>query len=175
MAKNAGYFVILAKIITMKKKAALKACIALLLLISSHSYLHAQKAQADSVINNNIDKQKLRRNKPLEEQLGYTQAIRTGNTIYVSGTTAIGFIQDQVTEIMTNIKNDLSKYGATMQNVVKQTIYTTDIDSLMMNKIILKSFYNGDYPTSSIVEVKRLLLPQFKVQIEVTAVLPKEQ
>lgn len=161
----------------MKKRAAINAGIALFALLTANNYVHAQtgnQQQANTVVNNDIDKQKLRRNKPLEDQLGYTQAIKTGNTIYVSGTMAQGYMADQLQEIMSNIKSDLQKYGATMQNVVKQTIYTTDMDSLLVNKVILKSFYNGDYPTSSIVEVKKLLLPQFKVQVEVTAVLPKQ-
>jgi enamine deaminase RidA (YjgF/YER057c/UK114 family) len=154
----------------MKKKLALCACAAAM--FSVFNSVSAQKR--DSSVNNTIDKQKLRRNKPLEDQLGYTQAIRTGNTIYVSGTTASGYFPEQVQEIMNNIKSDLSKYGATMQNVVKQTIYTTDIDSFMASKVVMKSFYNGDYPTSTVVEVKKLLLPQFKVSVEVVAVLPKQ-
>ena len=155
----------------MKIKFAPAVCIVIALLSGVYTGVHAQK---DSTANNNIDKQRLRRNKPLEDQLGYTQAIRTGNTIFVSGSMAAGYMPDQIREIMNSIKNDLAKYGATMQNVVKQTVYTTDIDSFMENKIIIKSFYNGDYPTSSIVEVRKLMLPQFKVEIEVTAILPKE-
>lgn len=154
----------------MKKKLAFCAVIA-----AMFGMLTVVKAQpGQSTVNTNIDKQKLRRNKTLEDQLGYTQAIKTGNTIYISGTTASGYYGEQVQEIMSSIKNDLSKYGATLQNVVKQTIYTTDLDSFMVNKVIMKSFYNGDYPTSTVVEVKKLLLPQFKVSIEVVAVLPKE-
>ena len=154
----------------MKRKLALCACV--VAMFGAFNSVNAQ--QRDSSVNNTIDKQKLRRNKPLEDQLGYTQAIRTGNTIYLSGTTAGGYFPEQVQEVMNNIKNDLSKYGATMQNVVKQTIYTTDLDSFMASKVIMKSFYNGDYPTSTVVEVKKLLLPQFKVSVEVVAVLPKQ-
>lgn len=156
-------------------KAPLKACMIIVLFTLMHGYTFAQKQQPqDTTINNNIDKQKLRRNKPLEDQIGYTQAIRTGNTIYISGTHATGYMQNQLDEIMNSIKMDLAKYGATMQNVVKQTVYTTDMDSLMANKVTIKSYYNLDYPASTYVEVKKLLLPQFKVEIEVVAVLPKE-
>ncbi|HVX52092.1 MAG TPA: RidA family protein [Chitinophagaceae bacterium] len=155
----------------MKKYAVLYAAF---MLIALTTMCNRTYAQTDSTANKNIDKQRLRRNKPLEDQVGYTQAIRTGNTIYVSGTMASGHMQDQLQEIMNRIKSDLGKYGATMQNVVKQTIYTTDLDSFMVNKIIVKSFYNGDYPASTVVEVKRLLLPQFKVSIEVEAKLPEE-
>jgi len=154
----------------MKGKLTLRVCVVMALLACMYIDASAQQDTA----NNNIYKQKLRRNKPLEDQLGYTQAIRTGNTIYISGTMATGYMPEQIREILGNIKNDLAKYGATMQNVVRQTIYTTDLDSFSANKIIMKSFYNGDYPTSTIVEVKRLLLPQFKVAFEITAILPKE-
>src|SRR5436190_15420275 len=120
----------------MKVKLTLRVCIVMALLACM--YINAS-AQQDTT--NNIYKQKLRRNKPLEDQLGYTQAIRTGNTIFISGTMAAGYMPDQLREIMNGIKNDLGRYGASMQNVVKQTIYTTDLDSLMENKIIIKSFY----------------------------------
>ncbi len=122
----------------------------------------------------NIPKLKYQPNKILEDELGNTHAIKAGNTLYISGTVATGEMDEQVKNIMDDIKVTLSKYGASFENVVRQTVYTTDLDSFMAYKIILKSYYSGDYPASTFVEVKRLLLPQFKVEVEVTAELPPE-
>jgi len=133
------------------------------LILFSAGYVHAQS---------NIPKLKYQENKLLEDEIGYTHAIRNGNTLYISGTTATGEMDEQIKKIMEDIRETIVKYGGTLQNVVKQTVYTTDLDSFMANKIIIKSFYGGEYPVSTFVEVKRLLLPQFKVEIEVTAILP---
>jgi enamine deaminase RidA (YjgF/YER057c/UK114 family) len=113
-------------------------------------------------------------NQPIEDELGYTHAIKTGNTLYISGTTSTGSMAAQVASIMDDIQGTLRHYGASLKNVVKETVYTTSLDSFMAVRSLHKSFYHGDYPASTWVEVKRLLLPQFLVEIEVTAVLPEQ-
>jgi len=122
-----------------------------------------------------IPKQKYNQNKPLEDQLGYTHAIKTGNTLYISGTTATGNMAEQIQSIMEDIQGTLQRYHASLKNVVKETVYTTNLDSFMAAKSMRRVYYQGDYPASTWVEVKRLYLPQFLVEIEVTAVLPPEQ
>ena len=122
-----------------------------------------------------IPKVKYHQNKPLEDQLGYTHAIKTGNTLYISGTTATGNMAEQVATIMDDIQGTLRHYNASLKNVVKETVYTTNLDSFMAAKSIRRVYYQGDYPASTWVEVKRLFLPQFLVEIEVTAVLPPQQ
>ncbi len=122
-----------------------------------------------------IPKQKYHQNKPLEDQLGYTHAVKTGNTLYISGTTGTGTMAEQVKYIMEDIQGTLQRYNASLKNVVKETVYTTNIDSFMAAQRIHRAYYQGDYPASTWVEVKRLYLPQFLVEIEVVAVLPPEQ
>ena len=150
----------------MKNKSPLLTGIIAALLLSNTNRLKAQ---------DDIPKQKYQQNKLIENELGYTHAIKTGNTLYISGTTATGSMQDQVASIMDDIKGTLQRYGASFKNVVKETVYTTSLDSFMAVKNIRRGYYDLDYPAATWVEVKRLLLPQFLVEIEVTAVLPKEQ
>ncbi len=78
-----------------------------------------------------IPKQKYHQNKPLEDQLGYTHAVKTGNTLYISGTTGTGTMAEQVKYIMEDIQGTLQRYNASLKNVVKETVYTTNIDSFM--------------------------------------------
>ncbi len=123
---------------------------------------------------NNIRKEKINMSKLVEDEIGYTHAVKTGNTIYISGTVATGEIAAQVRTIMENINATLAKYAATFQNVVKENVYAVNLDSFIAVKDIRKAYYNNDYPAATWVEVKRLYLPQFLVEIEVTAVLPAE-
>lgn len=71
------------------------------------------------------------------------------------------------------IQKSLERFGATMQNVVKENIFTTDITAMERLNIYRKEIYKGDYPTSTWVQVSRLLLPDAKLEIEVVAHLPK--
>lgn len=122
---------------------------------------------------NQPEKQKFNLSKQLEDQVGYTHAIKSGNVLYISGTVATGDMATQVKEIMESIKRTLTQYGADFENVVKENVYTTDLDSFIAKKSIRNAYYNNDYPAATWVEVKRLYLSQYKVEIEVVAHLPK--
>ena len=150
---------------TMKNKLAVLTGIIVAVL------LNMPQAKAQSA----IPKEKYQQNKILEDQMGYTHAIKTGNTLYISGTTGTGTMKQQVASIMDDIQGTLQRYGATFKNVVRETVYTTNIDSFMAARSVRTPYYQGDFPTSTWVEVKRLFLPQFLVSIEITAVLPNEQ
>ena len=116
-----------------------------------------------------IPKEKFSLNKPVEDEIGYTHAIKTGSILYISGTVATGDMPTQIKEIMENIKRTLAKYNATFQNVVKENVYATDLDEFIKYKSIRSEYYSNDFPTATWLEVKRLYLPQYKVEIEVTA------
>ena len=119
-----------------------------------------------------VKKVKLHAYKQIEDEIGYSQAVKVGNTLYISGTTSSDTsMYLQIKSVMETLKATLAKYGATFQNVVKETVYTTNLDEFIANKEIHKAFYENDYPASTWVEVKRLYLPQFRVEIEVVALL----
>lgn len=66
-----------------------------------------------------------------ERAVGYAQAVRVGDTIYVSGTVARGAsLAEQLAGACERIRLTLEHYGATFADVVKETIYTTDFDAL---------------------------------------------
>lgn len=106
---------------------------------------------------------------------GYTQVIRTGNTIYVSGTVAVNITEKDVAYVYKVIEKSLQHFGASLQNVMKETIYTTDIESMKALNHVRKRAYGGDYPTSTWVQINRLFMPEAKLEIEVVAVLPENK
>ena len=118
----------------------------------------------------------------LEVPFGYTQAVRVGDTIHVSGSVSMdargrllgkGDMAAQLRNAYEDIRKSLAHFGAGMGDVVHETIYTTDMDKLLANTAVRAEFYRGhDYPAASWVGVTRLVDPDYLVEVEVTAVLP---
>jgi enamine deaminase RidA (YjgF/YER057c/UK114 family) len=118
----------------------------------------------------------------IEAEIGYSQAVKVGKTIYISGTTgynSFGVIPNdmssQIKYAYQNIKETLAHYQATFDDVVYERIYTTNISLLKENENILlrKSFYSKNFPPSLWVEVKSLYEPKALVEIEIVAYLEK--
>jgi enamine deaminase RidA (YjgF/YER057c/UK114 family) len=103
---------------------------------------------------------------------GYAQAVLVDNVLYISGTVASGDMAAQLKGAYTGIERTLKAYGATFQNVVKENLYTTDIEAVKSNNEIRKAFYKGDYPAATWVQISRLFMPQALVEVEVIAHLP---
>ncbi len=72
----------------------------------------------------------------------------------------------------TGIERTLKAYNATFQNVVKENLYTTDIEAVKSNNEVRKAFYKGDYPAATWVQISRLFMPNALVEVEVIAHLP---
>jgi enamine deaminase RidA (YjgF/YER057c/UK114 family) len=60
-----------------------------------------------------------------------------------------------------------------LANVVRENVYATDLDAFIRNKEIRKEFYGQVLPAATWVQVPRLYLPSFVVEIEVTAEYPR--
>lgn len=105
---------------------------------------------------------------------GYAQVIKTGNAIYVSGTVALTITESDLKRVYKVIERSLEHYGATLQNVVKETIFTTDMEAMKQLNHVRKQIYKGDFPASTWVQVVRLFMPEAKLEIEVVAYLPEK-
>jgi enamine deaminase RidA (YjgF/YER057c/UK114 family) len=103
---------------------------------------------------------------------GYAQAVLVDNILYISGTVASGDMDAQLKGAYTGIEKTLKAYGANFQNVVKENLYTTDIEAVKSNNEVRKAFYKGDYPAATWVQISRLFMPQALVEVEVIAHLP---
>lgn len=104
---------------------------------------------------------------------GYAQIVKTGNVLHVSGTVALTITETDVKRVYAVIEKSLNRFGATLQNVVKETIFTTDIESMKLMNDVRKRIYKGDYPSSTWVQVSRLFMADAKLEIEVIAYLPE--
>jgi 2-iminobutanoate/2-iminopropanoate deaminase len=108
----------------------------------------------------------------------WSTAIRVGEVLYVSGTTARGtdgetvhgegeYEQSKV--IFTKIRHVIEGAGGAMNDVTKMTIFVTDIEQNTEVWRARKEFFSGDFPASSLVEVSALAKPEILVEIEVIA------
>ncbi|HTB30286.1 MAG TPA: RidA family protein [Steroidobacteraceae bacterium] len=117
-----------------------------------------------------------------EKDFGYSQAVLIDKTLYVSGTVAVdangrlvapGDMAGQMRAAYANIRRTLAAHGADFDEVVKETIYTTDMDALLKSSDVRFEYYGKErLPTVSWVQVQRLVDPGFLVEIEVVAELP---
>jgi len=98
---------------------------------------------------------------------GYTEAVLVDNTLYISGWIGRGTIAEQLQEIYSNLGSILAAFGATYQNVVKETLFTTDIEGVKNNNSVRKAFYKGDFPAATWVQITRLYSARADAQIEV--------
>jgi 2-iminobutanoate/2-iminopropanoate deaminase len=109
----------------------------------------------------------------VEAKIGYCQAMRVDNRLYISGSVGQGEMPDAIRGAYGELATTLAAYGLGFGDVVKETVYTTNLDEFIKNKDIRKEFYRqGVYPTGSWVQVARLFTPAFKVEVEIEAVFP---
>lgn len=99
-------------------------------------------------------------------------------TLYVSGCVGIipstgevveGNVQDETKQVMTNLQNILKAAGMDFSNVVKATIFLTDLNDFTAMNEIYGSFFSGDFPARETVQVSKLP-KNVRVEISVIAV-----
>lgn len=109
----------------------------------------------------------------IEKDIGFCQAVRSGNTLYVSGVTGAGNMDSAIRSAYDQLKQILEANGLSPFNVVKETVFATDLDAFIQNRAIRKEFYGQAFPAASWVQVQQLYLPSFVVEVELTAEYPK--
>lgn len=109
----------------------------------------------------------------VEVEIGYCQAVRTDNRLCISGTVGQGEMPAAVQSVYERLKQTLEANGLTFRNVVKENVYTTDLDAFKGSKDIRKSFYGSTLPAATWVQVQRLFLPSFVLEVELVAEYPK--
>lgn len=117
-----------------------------------------------------------------EKTVGYSRAIRVGNTIEVAGTTAMDGDQligqdnayDQTKFIFEKIEIALKSLGASLEDVVRTRMYVTNIEEWEEIGRAHGLFFKDIQPVATMVEVNRLIDPNLKVEIEVSAILMSE-
>ena len=111
----------------------------------------------------------------------YTDAVRAGNLLFVSGCVALdsegklvgeGDVVAQARQVFENIGLCLAAAGASFADVVKVTTFLTDISDRGRINPVRQEFFGAARPASTLVEVSALVLPEFLIEVEAVAVLP---
>ncbi len=104
---------------------------------------------------------------------GYAQTVKVGDVLYISGTVATDITEEGVKRLYSALERSLKQYGLTFQHVVKENLYTTDIELMKQFNFVRKQFYKGDFPAATWVQIVRLYMPDAKLEIELIAHFPK--
>ena len=117
---------------------------------------------------------------PWEQEYGYSQAVKVGDTIYLAGQVShddkgtilgAGDMEAQMRAAYANVQKVLAQYGATMDNVVDEVIFVTEMDAAMeaRSKIGVDVFGGPPAVASTIVQIQRLAFPELLVEIRCVA------
>jgi enamine deaminase RidA (YjgF/YER057c/UK114 family) len=117
---------------------------------------------------------------PWENEYGYSQAVKVGDTIYLSGQVSHddngnvighGDMEAQMRQSYANVKKVLAMYGANMENIVDEILFVTDMDTAFAAAVKCRQeiFSGTPVVASTIVQIQRLAFPQLMIEIKCTA------
>jgi enamine deaminase RidA (YjgF/YER057c/UK114 family) len=115
-----------------------------------------------------------------EKEYGYTQAVKVRNTIYLAGQVSHddkgnivgpGDMEAQMRQAYANIEKVLAQYGATIDNVVDEVLFVTDMDAAFAARVKCRQVVFAGKPqvASTIVQIQRLAFPELMIEIKCVA------
>ena len=117
---------------------------------------------------------------PWEKEYGYAQSVKVEDTIYVSGQVSHdetgkivgrGDMEAQMRQAYINIQKVLAQYGATMNNIIDETLFVTDMDAAFSAAVKCRENVFSGIPVvaSTIVQIQRLAFPDLLIEIRCIA------
>jgi len=115
-----------------------------------------------------------------EDIVGYSRAVKMGNTIEVTGTVAVddnsnlvggNNAYEQTKFIIQKIETVLQKAGASLNDVVRTRLFVTDISRWEEYGKAHGEFFKSIKPCTTMVEVSKLISPEYLIEIEATAII----
>jgi 2-iminobutanoate/2-iminopropanoate deaminase len=126
-----------------------------------------------------MDLERVRTDPDPYEPYRISQAIRVGDFLFVSGQAAIdehgrlvgvGDFDAQAVQAFTNLERVLDAGGSSLRDVVKVTIFLTDMGNFPKIVELRGKWFSEPYPADSIIQVAALALPELEIEIEAVAV-----
>jgi 2-iminobutanoate/2-iminopropanoate deaminase len=114
----------------------------------------------------------------------YSDAVRAGDTIYVSGQASVdadgnlvgaGDVVAQARQVLENMKTVLAAAGATLDDVVKVTVYLANRDDRPKVNEVRKEYFKANRPASTLIEISRFAIEGMLIEIEAVAVAREEE
>ena len=115
-----------------------------------------------------------------EKEFGYSQAVKVEDTIYLSGQVSHddkgnivgpGDMEVQMRQAYANVEKVLLQYGATIDNIVDEVLFVTDMDAAFAARVKCRQevFSGNPVLASTIVQIQRLAFPDLMVEIKCIA------
>ncbi len=114
----------------------------------------------------------------------YSDAVRAGDTVYVAGQGALdeqghlvgrGDVVAQTRKVLDNMKLALEAAGATLDDVVKVTVYLANVDDRPRINEVRKAYFGANKPASTLIEISRFAIDGMLVEIEAVAVVTRSE
>jgi enamine deaminase RidA (YjgF/YER057c/UK114 family) len=124
--------------------------------------------------------EKIIKNFGLPWEKDYAQSVKVGDTIYLSGQVSHddkgnlvgpGDMEVQLKQVYLNIQKLLAQHGATIENIVDEVLFVTDMDTAFAAAIKCRNDIFGRNPVvaSTIVQIQRLAFPEYLIEIKCVA------